>query len=176
MSGAKNSQVSRRYAEALFAAVSPADRALVLDEFQDVLTVLSDPQICEVFNHPRTSRTNKNELIRLMKRSKTMENFLLLIVEKSREQYLPAIRLHFEQQVLKAKQTTLAEVISAVPLTPETLQELTKKLGKLTQKTVLISSKVDPQIVGGMIVKVDGKVIDGSVSHTLKQFQRALSQ
>ncbi|NMB20778.1 MAG: ATP synthase F1 subunit delta, partial [Firmicutes bacterium] len=94
---------------------------------------------------------------------------------KSRETLLPSVAYHFEQLVLEAEQTTIAEVISAVPLTGETLDELQQRLYTLTGKTIRLQTKIDPSIVGGMIIKVDGKVIDGSVNNTLRQFQRSLS-
>ncbi len=179
MSTTRHSQVARRYAEALFATLSQSDQEQTIrsinDEFVGILEILSDPKVNEVFHHPKTSKERKAQLIRLMNLSPIAENFLLLLVEKSRETLLPSVAYHFEQLVLDADQTTIAEVIAAVPLTSETLDELQQRLHKLTGKTIRLETKIDPSIVGGMIIKVDGKVIDGSVNNTLKQFQRSLS-
>lgn len=174
MSTTKTSQIARRYAKALFSASLPADRREMAQEFKQVLAVLEDPKVHDAFHHPRTSKEQKRELIRLMQLSTIMESFLSLVVEKSREAFLPAIASHFEELVLEAQQTTLAEVISAVPLNEGTIQGLKQKLSTITGKTVLLRTNVDPTIGGGMIIKVDGKVIDGSVTHTLQQFQRSL--
>lgn len=175
MSKTKNPQISRRYAEALFAAIPAQDRRMIADELKQVLTVLEDPKIHEVFTHPRTSAAHKNELIRLMKLSRTLENFLLLSVEKSREQFLPSIERHFESLVLEAEQTTIAQIVSAIPLTSETLDGLKQRLQQLAGKTVRLNTSVDPRIGGGIIIKIDGKVIDGSVSHSLNLLQRSLT-
>ncbi|HBN96422.1 MAG TPA: ATP synthase F1 subunit delta [Firmicutes bacterium] len=175
MSIIKHSQVAKRYAEALFATITPSDQTPVgiSEEIQQVISILEDPKIHSVFHHPKTSKERKGELIKLMKVSPITETFLLLIVEKSREELLPSIAYHFEQLVLDAEQTTIAEIVSAIPLTTDTLEGLTQRLQKLTGKTVRLQTSVDPSIGGGMIIKVDGKVLDGSVSHTLKQFQRS---
>ena len=84
MSKAHNSQISRRYAEALYNAVPHSEQSNVLDEFKKVIIILGDAKIKDVFYHPRTSRKRKNELIDLMGLSKILSDFLKLIVEKSR--------------------------------------------------------------------------------------------
>ncbi len=174
MSKAHNSQISRRYAEALYNAVPHSEQSNVLDEFKKVIIILGDAKIKDVFYHPRTSRKRKNELIDLMGLSKILSDFLKLIVEKSRERFLLGIENHFEQKVLYAQQTTKAEVISAISLTTDTIDELKGKLEKITDKKVIINNVINPKIGGGMIISVDGKVIDGSVLNSLKQFQRCL--
>lgn len=175
MSRMKSSQIARRYAEALFTSISPSSRQPLLEEFKQVLIILDDVKVHEVFTHPRTSVERKSELIRFMGLSKAMENFLLLTVEKSREQFLTQIEGHFHELVLEAEKTALAEVVTAIPLAPKTIEQLKQQLQNLINKTVLINTTVDPRIGGGMIIKVDGKVIDGSVQHSLKRFQQALS-
>lgn len=175
MSTNTNSQIARRYAEALFGIVQPDDGTTILNEFKQVLLVLQDPEISRVFKHPRTSLVRKSELIRLMDLSKTMRHFLLLTIEKSREQLLPQIEKRFEALILNSQQTTIAEIISAVDLLPETLTKLQQRLEELTAKTVRLNTSIDPKIGGGLIIKVDGKVIDGSIAHSLENFQRTLT-
>jgi F-type H+-transporting ATPase subunit delta len=179
MSITRHSQVAKRYAEALFATLVQSDHSQatrgINDEFKQIVEVLADTQVRQAFNHPKTSKERKGQLIGLMKLSPIAENFLLLLVEKSRETLLPSIAYHFEQLVLDTERTTIADVVSAVPLTSETLEGLKQRLLKLTGKSIRLQTKVDPSIGGGMIIKVEGKVIDGSVNNTLKQFQRSLS-
>lgn len=174
MSMTTHSQVARRYAQALFGTVSPADRGAISEELQLVVVILEDPKIRETFHHPKTAKERKGELIKLMRLSPVAEDFLLLIVEKSREALIPSIALYFEELVLTAQQTTKAEITSAIPLVETTLEGLRQKLQTLTGKTVRLETKIDPAIGGGMIIKVDGKIIDASLSHTLKQVQRSL--
>lgn len=176
MSMTKHSQVAKRYAEALFATIVASDHApaSISEEIQQVISILEDSKIHSVFHHPKTAKKRKGELVKLMNVSPITESFLLLVVEKSREGLLPSVAYHFEQLVLEAQQTTIAEIVSAIPLATETLENLTGRLQKLTNKTVRLETKIDPSIGGGLIIKVDGKVIDGSISHTLKQFRQSL--
>ena len=85
MSEVTHSQVAKRYAEALFTSLDAADHRLMSQEFETVITVLEDPVIQGVFRHPQTTKERKRALIGKMQLSPTLEKFLLLIVEKSRE-------------------------------------------------------------------------------------------
>lgn len=175
MSEVTHSQVAKRYAEALFTSLDAADHRLMSQEFETVITVLEDPVIQGVFRHPQTTKERKRALIGKMQLSPTLEKFLLLIVEKSREALLPSMEHHFRQLVLETEGITIAHVTTAISLSEETLCQLQQRLNTLTGKTVRIQTKVDPRIGGGMIIKVDGKVLDGSISHTLKQLQRSFA-
>lgn len=175
MSVNTNVQIARRYAQALFDVVPAKERGTVLDEFKQALVVLADPKIHQVFTHPRTSLASKTELIRLMKLTKILENFFFLIVEKSREPFLSAIQKQFEELLLNAEQTSIADIIAAVPLNAETMTSLKKRLEELSGKTVRLNPMIDPTIGGGLIIKIDGKVLDGSVTNSLQRFQRTLT-
>lgn len=175
MSNLNNSQIAKRYAQALFDVVPAEERTTLTEEFQQALVVLQDPQIRRTFTHPRTSADRKADLIRLMNLSTTMEHFLLLIIEKNRDQFLPQIEKELSALVLKSQQITVAEVISAVELKEQTLNQLKVQLEQLSRKTVQLKTSVDPKIGGGLIIKIDGKVMDGSVNHSLQRFQRSLT-
>lgn len=175
MNSTRHSQVAKRYAEALFQAAAQVDRQELKEEFQGLLTIVADEKVHHAFHHPRTTKEHKNQLIKLMNLSPIMENFLLLVVEKSREGLLPAIGQYFEELVLAEQQTTLAEITSAVPLTEQNKEELQEQLQRLTGKTVLLRTQIDPKIMGGLVIKVDGKIIDGSVKQSLHKLQQSLS-
>ena len=104
-----------------------------------------------------------------------MENFLLLIVEKNRDPFLAQIEREFASLVLTWQKITVAEVVSAVQLSPATLRQLQLQLEQISGKTVQLKTSLNPKIGGGLIIKMDGKVIDGSVAHSLQRFQRSLS-
>lgn len=174
MSARLNPQIARRYAEALFAVVPENQLTVILKEFNQLLVVLAEPEIKRVFTHPRTPAYRKSELIRLIKLSKPLEHFILLTVEKSREPFLTQIRNEYEGLVLEAQGTAKAEVITAVPLKAETARELQERLEKRSGKRVILQETVDPNIGGGLVVKMQGEIIDGSVTHILSQFQRSI--
>jgi F-type H+-transporting ATPase subunit delta len=68
----------------------------------------------------------------------------------------------------------VAEVTSAISLSEGQLEELRQKLSGLTGKEVLLRTHVDPRIGGGLVIEVDGKVVDASLKSRLKRFERSL--
>lgn len=174
MSKLNNTQIAKRYAQALFAIVPVENRTSIAEEFQQALIVLEDPQVNRVFTHPQTAQSRKAELVRLMGLSTTLENFFLLSIEKHRDQFLGQIEQEFTALVLESQHIVVAQVVSAIELSQNTLSKLQTQLEQLSGKTVQLKSSLDPKIGGGLIIKMDGKVIDGSVVHSLQRFQKSL--
>ena len=74
-----------------------------------------------------------------------------------------------------AMKLSTAQVTSAVELTPAQKAELTAQLTKKLGRTIRLECDVDASLLGGMIVRVDGKVIDGSVRHKLQQIKEVMN-
>ncbi len=174
MNATRNSQIAKRYAQALFLAAKE-NSAQLNEEFKQVLAILEDPVVNRAFYHPLTSRERKTELVRLMQLSELMESFLLLVVEKGREALLPAIGQAFLQLVLDQQNTTVAQVTSARRLDAQEQAELQRKLSALTGKKVILNAYVDASIIGGLVVQVDGKILDASLRHRLDMFVHSLT-
>ena len=74
-----------------------------------------------------------------------------------------------------AMKLSTARVTSAVELTPAQKAELTAQLTKKLGRTIRLECEVDASLLGGMIVHVDGKVIDGSLRHKLQQIKEVMN-
>jgi F-type H+-transporting ATPase subunit delta len=68
-----------------------------------------------------------------------------------------------------------AEVITAVQLDDKEISKLTEQLGKISGKKVTLTLRVDPQIIGGIIVRIGGKIIDGSTKSQLAALKNQLT-
>ena len=102
-------------------------------------------------------------------------NFLLQLVEKHREAALPAIlREYVELAKEKKSNLIMADVTTALPLSESQEQALAAKLAAMTGKTIKIRQHVDSEILGGVVVRVGDKLLDGSVSHQLSVLQADL--
>jgi|APHig6443717817_1056837.scaffolds.fasta_scaffold76460_2 F-type H+-transporting ATPase subunit delta len=102
-------------------------------------------------------------------------NFLLQLVEKHREAALPAIlREYVELAKEKKSNLIMADVTTALPLSESQEQALAAKLAAMTGKTIKIRQHVDSGILGGVVVRVGDKLLDGSVSHQLSVLQADL--
>lgn len=83
---------------------------------------------------------------------------------------------HFEELYDSAKKLSTAYVTSAVALTAGEQAELKAKLEKRLGRTVSLACSVDASLLGGMIVRVDGKVMDGSLRHRLYEIKEVMNR
>jgi len=65
-------------------------------------------------------------------------------------------------------------VITSIPLSEDLVQRLEQELSKVTKKRVFLKPMVDDSILGGVIVKIENKVIDGSVKHRLEEIKNEM--
>ena len=101
--------------------------------------------------------------------------FLLQLAEKHREADLPAILREYVELAKEDKRNLImADVTTALPLTAGQEQALAEKLAAMTGKTIKIRQHVDSGILGGIVVRVGDKLLDGSLSHQLSVLQADL--
>ena len=101
--------------------------------------------------------------------------FLLQLAEKHRDADLPAILREYVELAKENKSNLImADVTTALPLTAGQEQALAEKLAAMTGKTIKIRQHVDSEILGGIVVRVGDKLLDGSLSHQLSVLQADL--
>jgi len=100
--------------------------------------------------------------------------FIDLIIAKGREAYLPEIATEFVAQYNAYKSISSATLTSATPLTEAALASIKAKLmeSNITNETVDITTKVDPNILGGFIIEIGDKLYDASVAHKLETLKK----
>ena len=104
------------------------------------------------------------------------ETFLQLLCEKGRILSFDLCVAEY-RRLLQIKESVIsAKVVSAIPLTEDEKQRLTKKLEKKSGKTVSLTCSVDPTLLGGLIVEMEGAVVDGSLRHRLLEVKEVMNQ
>ena len=103
-----------------------------------------------------------------------MRNLLRLVVDKNRESELPGIYRAFVQLVEQAQGLVHVEVVSAVALTAPLQEALRAKLESSLQKTVELTLNVDPEILGGLRLRIGDRIADASVRHRLEKLRELL--
>jgi F-type H+-transporting ATPase subunit delta len=175
--------VGSRYAEALYAI---AERENAVDAIEQELTavgaiVRENRDLQKVLYHPRITAEDKKSLLSELLSEKvsavTME-FLKLLVDRQREQFLSDIVEHYINLANKARNISEAKIVSAIELTSEEKKDLDALLDKITGKKVETSFNVDPSLIGGVVVRIGDRVIDGSIRTrlaTLREYLRQIS-
>lgn len=105
-------------------------------------------------------------------------SYLNLLVNKSREQYLPEIAAEFAVQYKVLKKITTVTVSSAEPLSEAVLSALKAKLlaSDITSENLEILTRVDPELLGGFVLEFDNKRYDASVAHKLDELRAQFSK
>ncbi len=103
-------------------------------------------------------------------------NFLGLVLELGKFKSLLNSEQTFVQKLRKASGRIRAEVIMATTPSEEDLSKVKAKLREVIGQEVEVTSKVDPEIIGGIIAKVEDKVFDGSIKTQLERIRSTLSQ
>lgn len=171
--------VSKRYALALFETGLELDRLKQFkDEINNVSNVLEmEPKIEMILTHPKISNDEKKELLdNLFEKhvSREMLNFLYVIIDKRRERYIKEINEYYNFLYNEEKNIVSATVVTAVPMAKNQEEKLKVILNNKLNKNVELNNVVDKSIIGGAMLKVDNKVIDGSVKGQLDSIKKSL--
>ncbi|MGF1536058.1 MAG: ATP synthase F1 subunit delta [Elainellaceae cyanobacterium] len=103
-------------------------------------------------------------------------NFLMLLVDKGRIQFLDDICAEYQSLVRERSGTVLAEVTSAIPLSDEQKEAVRRKVMEFASANqVELETTVDPDLIGGVIIKVGSQVIDASLRGQLRRIGFKLS-
>lgn len=98
----------------------------------------------------------------------------ILLAERDRLVLVPDVADSFRQRLMDLRNVVRAEVTTAEPLTNERVKAIQDSLATATGRTVDISTKIDPSIIGGMVARVGGTVFDASVTSHLQRIRQRL--
>jgi len=170
----------QKYAQALFELGQQDGKLDVFStQLNTIASVFADhEELRQLIFHPQVRAQVKQETLKKIfgqDTDKLIMNFLLLLVDAKRIVSIGIIWDEFHKLVNKACNLAEAEVISAIVLSKDALAALQQKLNVVTGKDVILSTKVDPSIIGGLIIRLGDKLIDGSVVRRLSDIRSALT-
>ncbi len=172
--------VSRPYAEALMSLAKSNNVADKFDsDVRSLLNLLKESQpLQNFFANPFIDAEDKKGVISKILSDDTnpiFRNFLMLLVDRRRITLVEDIGQEYLAKLREFNQTVLAEVISAVPLTDEQKQTIKEKVKSMTDaREVELDSKINSDIIGGVIIKVGSQVVDSSLRGQLRRLSLSL--
>jgi|SRR5215207_3621618 len=164
------------YARSLFEAALDADKLDVvreqLGEFAD--TLAGDRELQVFFFSPYFSTSEKTDgLHRAVDGADDLFlNFLELLLENHRMPAIFRIRRNYDQLWESHNRLLPVEVTSAVELDEETVRSIGDRIAEQTRRKVELSSKVEPGILGGIVVRVGNQVLDASIRNRLETLRK----
>jgi ATP synthase F1 delta subunit len=106
----------------------------------------------------------------------TFLNFLGLLIEKHRMPVIFRIRDAFERMWEEENRMLPVEITSAIELDPDTIERLSGEISERTGRKVNLATRVDPEILGGLVVRVGNSILDASIRNRLEQLRRHVAQ
>ena len=174
---------AHRYARALFdvALKEQADLTRIEAEVAAFAALLADhPELGKVLLNPAVPAPRKRGAVEALTARigvlPTVGKLLVLLAERDRLVLLTELLESFQQRLLDHQNIVRAEVTTATPLAAERVLAIEQSLARATGRTVRLSTRVVPEILGGLIARVGGTVYDGSITHHLQRMKQRLEE
>jgi F-type H+-transporting ATPase subunit delta len=179
-----NVSIARRYARALLDVASEAGR---VDAVAEQLTAFAQsfaksPELTDVLLNPAYSRSQRIQVVESVMKAlpggtdPILDSTLRLLVDRSRLSYLPDIARLFGDMADARAGRVRGRVTTAAPLQGDALARIQATLQQLTQRNVILETRVDPSLLGGVSAQVGSTLYDGSLRTQLEQMRRELKE
>ena len=173
-------EIAEVYARSLFEVAKQHDvLERVHDELGEFAEALADDRTLQVFLFsPYFSSQEKREGVRkvVSDADERIVNFLELLAERHRMPALFRIRREFDALWAEENQLLPVTVTSAVELDEGLVREIGERIQAQTGRKVELSSNVDPDVLGGLMVRVGNMVLDGTVRNRLERLRKQVAK
>ena len=172
--------VARRYAKAIFAIGTENGLFELIGRQLSALAELwrGSPELRQTLENPvfklSQKRTVLQSLLPRVAPARQVQSLALLLLERGRIAALPGIAKAYEEMCDEKLGRVRAKVKSAHPLDIASETEIRKAIERRTGKKVLMTTEVDPKLIGGVVAEVAGMVLDGSVASRLSSLKNRL--
>jgi ATP synthase F1 delta subunit len=173
-------EIAQVYARSLFEVAKEQGK---IDEIRDQLgqfadALAADRDLQVFFFSPYFSTAEKQDGLgkALSGADEIIVNFLDLLIENHRMPVLFRVRREYDARWEEENQLLPVSVTSAVELDDRTVREIGDRIAKQTGRKVELSSSVEPDILGGIVVRVGNQVLDASVRNRLEQLRRQVAR
>ena len=169
-------EIAQVYARSLFEVAEEHDKLdVVREQLGEIADTIAEQHNLQVFFFsPYFSTEEKVEgLSRAMQDAdESVVNFLDLLIEKHRMPALFRIRREFDALWEKENRLLPVQVTSAIELDESTVRQIGDAIGKQTGREIDLTSNVDPDILGGIVLRVGNSILDASIRNRLEKLRK----
>ncbi len=173
-------EIATVYGRSLFEVAKDQGK---LDEVREQLgeiadAIASEHELQVFFFSPYFSPGEKKEGLRkaITDADPIVVNFLDLLIDNHRTPALMRVRRVYDSLWEKENDLLPVQVTSAIELDEETVRHIGDRIGEQTGRKVELSSSVDPDLLGGIVVRVGNSIIDASIRSRLEQLRRTVAR
>ena len=173
-------EIARVYARSLFDVAREQDKIEVireqLGEFADALAGSHELEVF-FFSPYFSTEEKKDGLHRTVEGAdETLNNFLELLLENHRMPIVFRVRREFDRLWEEANDLLPVQITSAVALDESVSRRIGDEIGRQTGKQVELTSTVDPDVIGGIVLRVGNSILDASIRNRLEQLRKQVAR
>ena len=173
-------EIAAVYARALFEVAEERD---LLDPIHDELTQFSDAlsenrELQTFFFSPYFSTEEKKDGLKkaVTGADPAFMNFLEALIERHRMPAIFRIKARYQDMWEDARDLLPVQLTSAIELDSSTVASIGDRIGEQTKRTVELKSNVDPDILGGIVLRVGNVILDASIRNRLEQLRKQVAR
>lgn len=173
-------EVGSVYGQALYDLAKSEELTEAILKELDVLChcfTVEEPGFIKLLSTPTLTKQERCQILDDSFKGKIQPyllNFLKILTEKGYMRHFSDCCAAYRECYYHDNGILLVEAVTAVPLTPDQLERLTKKLIAITGKRIELRGRVDPKCIGGVRLDYDGKRLDDTVAHRLDAIRKTL--
>jgi F-type H+-transporting ATPase subunit delta len=173
-------EIGRVYGDALFDVAKETGKLdeihEQLGEFNDAVNANHDLQVF-LFSPYFSSTEKRDGLAQAVSgANEELKNFLELLAEKHRMPALSHIRRHFDERWAEENKRLDVRLTSAVELDPDVVKHVRSEVEKQTDRKIDLETDVDPDILGGLVLRVGNMVLDASIRNKLEKLRKQVAR
>ena len=171
-----------RYARALLdVVIQEGDPEEVEQELSAVAELCSsNPELQKALTSPAVPVAAKRGIVEALvarrQSSPVLSKLLLMLADRNLLALLPELAAVYHQRLMEHRQIDRAKVTTALPLVPEQITELERRLAAATGRRVMMTTQVDRSLIGGAVARVGSTVYDGSIATQLAKMRERLEE
>jgi len=172
--------VAMTYGQALYEAAEDMNKtAEILEDANGMLEVFKqEPDFLSFLSSPCIAVREKKQVIDTALGSDVCEelkNLIYILIDKGRMPHFPQIIKVYKELINREKGFSYGKIVSVKPLSEKQLKGFEEETGKLLKKNVRLENEIDTRLIGGVMVFIEGKIIDASVRNRLQVLADSLT-
>jgi len=158
-------QNSKKYAYALFQLAEESQGVDAVTGALLKFRALSNKETVSFFKNPFIDEEEKKKLVRDLSAGipEMLLKLMFMLIEKREMHLLPEIERKYNDFVNRSRNIMVANVASAVPLGKPVIEKIKNSIKKITGREISVIEKIDKTLIGGIVVRTDDLLFDGSV-------------
>lgn len=174
-------RIASRYAKSLIdLAIEQNKLEKILEDITGFLEAAKNKDLLLLLKSPLVKPDKKEKVMGALFKGKIdplTYSFFEIIIRKGREPLLPDIAEEFVRQYREIRGISIVQVVSAEPLSQDTIESIRKKLleSGLTRGNIQFTTSVDKSLIGGFVISFEDKLYDASIRHQLDELKKQFS-